>query len=212
MDSAGAVQVATKQSAVMSDEVCTTQVAAQILGISVSLVQQLVETGVLDAWKTQGGHRRIPLRAVLDYKNKLAGSMGRDAGGRATILVIEDNAIQRALYQRQFAAWELPADFIFCENGYQALLQIARRPPDILLADIVMEGIDGFEVVRTVMTDPELADVSIAILSGLPADELAARGGVPAGVVFFPKPINYDELRGYLRASVAQRARKPTPA
>jgi excisionase family DNA binding protein len=203
--------VATKQSAVTSDEVCTTQVAAQMLGVSVSLVQQLVETGVLDAWKTQGGHRRIPIKAVLDYKHKLAGSMGRDAGGRATILVIEDNAIQRALYQRQFAAWDLPADFIFCENGYQALLQIARRPPDILLADIVMEGIDGFEVVRTVMTDPELADVSIAILSGLPADELAVRGGVPEGVVFFPKPINYDELRGYLRASVAQRARKPGP-
>ena len=203
--------MATKQSAVTSDEVCTTQVAAQMLGISVSLVQQLVETGVLDAWKTQGGHRRIPIKAVLDYKHKLAGSMGRDAGGRATILVIEDNAIQRALYQRQFAAWDLPADFIFCENGYQALLQIARRPPEILLADIVMEGIDGFEVVRTVMTDPELADVSIAILSGLPADELAARGGVPEGVVFFPKPINYDELRGYLRASVAQRARKPGP-
>jgi excisionase family DNA binding protein len=203
--------VATKQSAVTSDEVCTTQVAAQMLGVSVSLVQQLVETGVLDAWKTQGGHRRIPIKAVLDYKHKLAGSMGRDAGGRATILVIEDNAIQRALYQRQFAAWDLPADFIFCENGYQALLQIARRPPDILLADIVMEGIDGFEVVRTVMTDPELADVSIAILSGLPADELAAAGGVPEGVVFFPKPINYDELRGYLRASVAQRARKPGP-
>jgi len=203
--------VATKQSAVTSDEVCTTQVAAQMLGISVSLVQQLVETGVLDAWKTQGGHRRIPLRAVLDYKNKLAGSMGREASGRATILVIEDNAIQRALYQRQFAAWDLPADFIFCENGYQALLQIARRPPDILLADIVMEGIDGFEVMRTVMTDPELAEVSIAILSGLPADELAACGGVPAGVVFFPKPINYDELRGYLRANVAQRIRKPAP-
>ena len=203
--------MATKQSAVTSDEVCTTQVAAQMLGVSVSLVQQLVETGVLDAWKTQGGHRRIPIKAVLDYKHKLAGSMGRDAGGRATILVIEDNAIQRALYQRQFAAWDLPADFIFCENGYQALLQIARRPPDILLADIVMEGIDGFEVVRTVMTDPELADVSIAILSGLPADELAARGGVPEGVVFFPKPINYDELRGYLRANVAQRARKPGP-
>jgi excisionase family DNA binding protein len=203
--------VVTRQSTVMSHEVCTTQVAAQMLGISVSLVQQLVETGVLDAWKTQGGHRRIPLKAVLDYKNKLAGSIGREASGRAAILVIEDNAIQRALYQRQFAAWDLPADFIFCENGYQALLQIARRPPDILLADIVMEGIDGFEVVRTVMTDPELADVSIAILSGLPADELAARGGIPAGVVFFPKPINYDELRGYLRASVAQRARKLAP-
>ncbi len=89
--------MATKQSAVTSDEVCTTQVAAQMLGVSVSLVQQLVETDVLDAWKTQGGHRRIPLKAVFDYKHKLAGTMGRDAGGRATILLIEDNAIQRAL-------------------------------------------------------------------------------------------------------------------
>ncbi|WP_343025540.1 response regulator [Massilia sp. MP_M2] len=200
-----------KKSAVMFDEVCTTQVAAHMLGVSVSLVQQLAETGVLEAWKTQGGHRRIPLKAILDYKHKLAGSTAREGGGRASILVIEDNAIQRALYQRQFGGWDLPAECIFCENGYQALLEIARRPPDILLADIVMDGIDGFEVVRTVMTDPELANVSIAILSGLPADELAARGGVPAGVVFFPKPINYDELRGYLRANLAQRARKPGP-
>lgn len=204
--------MATKKSAVMSDEVCTTQVAAHMLGVSVSLVQQLAETGVLEAWKTQGGHRRIPLKSILDYKHKLAGSTPREGGGRATILVIEDNAIQRALYQRQFGGWDLPAEFIFCENGYQALLEIARRPPDILLADIVMDGIDGFEVVRTVMTDPELADVSIAILSGLPADELAARGGVPPGVVFFPKPINYDELRGYLRANLAQRSRNLRPA
>ncbi len=50
------------------DEVCTTQQAAEILGISVSSVQQLVEAGVIEAWKTKGGHRRIPRQAVLDYK------------------------------------------------------------------------------------------------------------------------------------------------
>jgi excisionase family DNA binding protein len=199
--------VSTKHSALVIDEVCTTQVAAQMLGVSVSLVQQLVETGALDAWKTKGGHRRIPLKAVLDYKNKLMGT-ARESAADPTILVIEDNPIQRALYERQFDAWKLPAELTFCENGYQALLQIARRPPDILLADIVMEGIDGYEVVSTVMADPELAGMRIAIVSGLPAEELAARGGVPEGVVFFPKPINYDELRGYLRANLALLARK----
>ena len=50
------------------EEVCTTQRAAEILGISVSSVQQLVEAGVITAWKTKGGHRRIPLAAVLRYK------------------------------------------------------------------------------------------------------------------------------------------------
>lgn len=194
-----------------SDAVCTTQKAAEILGISVSSVQQLVEAGVLAAWKTQGGHRRIPLRAVLAYKAAPAAQLPlRDqaAAARATIMVIEDNPMQRAIYQRQLGDWQLPASLVFCDSGYQALLEIARRPPDILLADIVMEGIDGYEVVKTILADPQLAGMSIAIVSGLAPEDLAARGGVPDGVVYFGKPVNYDELRGYLRASCAQLARR----
>lgn len=202
-----------KSNDMAADEVCTTQRAAEILGVSVSSVQQLVEAGVIEAWKTKGGHRRIPLQAVLAYKAapSAGGSALRAAapaaGAPATILVVEDNPMQRAIYERQIGAWKLPASLTFCENGYQALLEIARRQPDILLADIVMEGIDGYEVVKTIVADPELSAMHIAILSGLTEAELAARGGVPAGVVFFAKPVNYDELRGYLKACCAQHSR-----
>jgi len=203
-----------KSNDMVADEVCTTQRAAEILGVSVSSVQQLVEAGVIEAWKTKGGHRRIPLQAVLAYKaTPLSGGVPARAaapaaaGALATILVVEDNPMQRAIYERQIGAWDLPASLTFCENGYQALLEIARRQPDILLADIVMDGIDGYEVVKTIVADPELNAMHIAILSGLTEAELAARGGVPAGVVFFAKPVNYDELRGYLKACCAQYSR-----
>jgi excisionase family DNA binding protein len=201
---------------VAPDEVCTTQQAAEILGISVSSVQQLVEAGVIEAWKTKGGHRRIPRHAVLAYKSAPSSAALRATAGLAaapaadglvSIMVIEDNPMQRALYQRQIGSWGLPVRLAFCENGYQALLQIARGQPDVLLADIVMDGIDGYEVVKTILDDPKLASMQIAILSGLTEQQLAARGGVPPGVVFFAKPVNYDELRGYLRACVAQRVR-----
>nr|WP_315401418.1 response regulator [uncultured Duganella sp.] len=204
-----------KRSEAPADEVCTTQRAAEILGISVSSVQQLVEAGVLEAWKTKGGHRRIPLQAVLRYKEAPAPVPARPVAvaargaddGVATVLVVEDNPMQRALYQRQFAAWKLPLSLTFCENGYQALMEIARRQPHILLADIVMDGIDGYEVVKTILADPQLARMHIAMLSGLAPEDLARRGGVPAGVVFFAKPVNYDELRGYMKACCAQLVR-----
>ncbi|WP_075259506.1 response regulator [Herbaspirillum camelliae] len=202
-----------------SSEVCTTQEAAHILGISVSSVQQLVEAGIIEAWKTKGGHRRIPLTAVHAYK-ATPGSAG-DAGehgrshmaqragnGRTAVLVIEDNQLQRELYAKALASWNLPLDLVYCENGYKALLEIARSKPDVVLADIVMEGMDGYEVVKTILSDPQLRDVSIAIASSLDKDEMAQRGGIPAGVVFFPKPINFDELRGYMRACCARRERE----
>ena len=199
-------------------DVCTTQKAAEILGISVTSVQQLVEAGVIEAWKTKGGHRRIPLAAVEAYKGN-PGQHGQEprtarparpapSGRPPSILVIEDNPIERALYEKQIGSWGLQADLRFCENGYQALMEIARDQPDILLSDIMMDGIDGYEVIRTILADPLLADMHIAMLSSLTSEELEERGGVPPGVVFFAKPVNYDELRGYLRACCAGHARR----
>lgn len=196
-----------------ADEVCTTQRAAEILGVSVSSIQQLVEAGAIDAWKTRGGHRRIPMTAVLAYKGQQTSHVPQIpsppvARGpqreQATILVVEDNPMQRQLYQIHLGAWHLPAHIVFCENGYQALLEIARRQPDIVLTDIVMDGIDGYELLNTIVNDPQLRPMHIAILSALNERDLDERGGLPPGVVFFAKPINYDELRGYLRACCAQ--------
>ncbi|MBB3214263.1 excisionase family DNA binding protein [Herbaspirillum sp. Sphag1AN] len=192
-------------------EVCTTQEAAQILGISVTSVQQLVEAGVIEAWKTKGGHRRIPMAAVQAYKSAPNG--GHEHHEKApiskqtAILVVEDNKLQRDIYAKKIASWNLPATTTFCENGYQALVEIASKKPDIVLADIVMDGIDGYEVISTILSYPSLADINIAILSSLSEEELQSRGGIPEGVVFFRKPVNYDELSGYLRACCAQKVR-----
>jgi excisionase family DNA binding protein len=189
-------------------DVCTTQKAARMLGLSVTSVQQLVEAGVIEAWKTKGGHRRIPLAAVRAYKGALQidAIMVTDAGA-ASILVVEDSKMQRDIYEKKIASWGLGATLAFCDNGYQALIEIASRKPDILLADIMMAGIDGVEVIKTMRGYSGLAEMHVAILSSLLPEDLMARGGVPTGVVFFSKPVNYDELRGYLRACCAHKAR-----
>ena len=191
----------------MAQDICTTQQAASLLGMSVTSVQHLVESGEIEAWKTQGGHRRIPIAAVRAYMATVS-KTPVSADALLTVLIVEDNPVQRGIYEAQFAAWDLPARVRMCENGYKALIDIAGMRPDVLLLDIMMRGIDGYEVMQTVLAYPELAQVSIAILTSLSRDELDQRGGLPPGVTYFPKPVAQEELRGYIRACVAQKARQ----
>jgi excisionase family DNA binding protein len=191
----------------MSGEVCTTQQAASLLGMSVTSVQHLVESGEIEAWKTRGGHRRIPLSAVHAYK-AVIGNTTAAADEQFTIVIVEDNPIQRGIYEAQIASWKLPVQLRVCENGYKALIDIAQVRPDVLLLDIMMRGIDGYEVMQTVIAYPELSNVNIAILTSLGMAELEARGGLPKGVTYFSKPIVYEELRGYVRACLAQKLKR----
>lgn len=190
-------------------DVCTTQDAAKLLGMSVSSVQNLVETEVLSAWKTSGGHRRIPLHEVLAFKasvkegNKFV--QGMAAG--VTMLVLEDDEMQKSVYEAQFRRWDLPLTISYCKSGYEALMEIGSKPPDIFLADIMMQGIDGYEVIETIVSKPHLQDMSILIVSGISNEELESRGGIPAGVEFFAKPVNFEELRGYVRACCSRKQR-----
>jgi excisionase family DNA binding protein len=189
-------------------DVCTTQEAAGILGISVTSVQKLVEGGEIAAWKTPGGHRRIPRTSVLAFKAMAGGTRtDKSFDARSRLLVVEDEEMQRAVYAAQFAKWQLPVDVTLCRSGYEALIEIGVHPPDILFLDIAMKGIDGYEVMETVLNRPSLSEVSIAIISGILPDDLAARGGLPAGVAFFPKPVRYDELRGFVTACCMRKQR-----
>jgi excisionase family DNA binding protein len=193
----------------MAADVCTTQQAATLLGISVSSVQQLVESGEIEAWKTKGGHRRIPLSAIHAFKaaSHTDGVLNvvpvQDE--RLVVLVVEDNPLQRGIYEAQFGSWQFPIRARMCDNGYKALIDIAKDKPDVMLLDIVMQGIDGYEVMQTVLSYPELADIQIAVITSLEPKDLQDRGGLPPGVTYFSKPIVYEELRGYLRACHAQK-------
>lgn len=176
---------------------CTTREAAELLGVSLRTVQLWSEAEVLEAWKTTGGHRRITRSSV---ERLLAGQPPVVESANAIdsalrVLLVEDDPQVLRLYERQMARWPMQPLVATAENGFEALIRIGLRKPDLLITDLSMPEMDGFRMLRHLRAMPELAKVTIVVVSGLDPAEIEAHGGVPEGIPILPKPVPFDRLR-----------------
>ena len=168
-------------------------------------VQLWVESGALPAWKTAGGHRRIAREAVerLVRDQDRALDTGT-ADQRFRILVVEDEESLRMLYEKKLASWDLPLEILTAANGYEALLTIGAKRPDLLVADLSMPAMDGFRMIRTLKSSKQYRDLEIVVVTALDATEIEDRGGLPDGVRIFRKPIPFAELESIVRGSFVE--------
>lgn len=177
-------------------EFLSTRAAAARLGVALSTVQAWVETGVLPAWKTAGGHRRIPAEAVAAISQRQRAVLEKAPDRqRFKVLVVEDDAVTRAMYARQFAEWNLPISLLMAEDGFEGLLLIGRHSPDLIITDLAMPEMDGFRMIRRLKTHAAAIRGAIIVVTGLSAEEIAEQGGLPAGIPVYSKPIPFAALR-----------------
>lgn len=183
---------------------CSTTAAAKRLGLSPGTVQQMVESGTLEAWKTSGGHRRILTASVEAFLARSGAHLPRQSQphDRLRVLIAEDDEIMRKLYAHHFEDWALPVQLKMVSNGVDALLELGRSPPDLLISDLMMPMIDGFEMLRKVADNPLLLDTDIIVITGMNDEEITSRGGLPGEVVRYGKPVPFAELHGYVQAKV----------
>ncbi|MBS0347117.1 MAG: response regulator [Proteobacteria bacterium] len=188
-------------------EYCSTSEAAQRLGLSLGTIQQMVENGQLEGWKTAGGHRRIRVSSIEEFRARSMagggqGTQARAPGNALQILVAEDDRILQKLYEHTFTSWGLPLQVRLVSSGIDGLLEIGREAPDLLITDLRMPGIDGFEMIRRLRADTQLQDLDIVVVSGLTDDDIAEQGGLPPDVILYSKPVPFRELKGYVQAKI----------
>jgi len=194
----------------------TTHEAAQCLGVSLRTAQLWAEQGLLTHWKTSGGHRRIERESV---NRLLADRGGSESANRQAalapaekhpkdlqILVVDDDADLLRLYRLQMVRWSCRPAVQTASSGFEALVRIGAHPPDLLVVDLQMPGMDGFQMLRALRAMAVVDTVEIVVVTGLAPEQLAARGGVPAGIPVMGKPVVFAELE-----RIAQRLAGGTP-
>jgi DNA-binding response OmpR family regulator len=124
----------------------------------------------------------------------------------AHILVIEDDDIVARTIERSLRGEEFRV--LITNSGVEGLKAARRRPPDLVILDIIMPGMDGYTVCREMRSDPLLAETPILFLTAKIKDEDKITGFNAGADDYLCKPFNIDELILRLRA-ILRRARKP---
>ena len=119
----------------------------------------------------------------------------------ARILVVEDDPIMLRLTVQVFTAWKLPIELSTAINGFEGLLRIGEVRPDLVITDLNMPGMDGFQMLQTLKSPGSgYEKLKVVVVSALSAQEVEDGGGLPPDVSFLSKPVHYSELEAMVRA------------
>jgi excisionase family DNA binding protein len=188
---------------------CGTSKAAELLQLSVGTVQSLVDKNILNAWVTEGGHRRISLESIRNYQvqqQKLP-ALERLINDRLRVMVVDDDDVTRHMLQDTCLAVHAHIDCSALASAIEALLQLPLFKPHILFLDLLMPQVDGWEMVRQVKLKEDFSHLQIFTYSALTPDELQKRGGPPQGSSFMTKPLDLGWLKGYLLGMMSPQTR-----
>jgi two-component system sensor histidine kinase/response regulator len=120
------------------------------------------------------------------------------------ILVIDDQEANIQVLSTMLA--QSGFEIVPATDGEQALKRLAMRPPDLVLLDVLMPGIDGFEVCRRIREQPETAHIPVIFLSSADDKEFVVRALGAGGVDYVTKPFHKAELVSRVRTHLALKA------
>ncbi|WP_378924219.1 hybrid sensor histidine kinase/response regulator transcription factor [Pelagicoccus mobilis] len=186
-------------------------------GIGLALVSGLVkvwggEIEFISPANEKGSGTRVRVSLPLEYAHDeevekldtgdLEESEAESATSKAKILLVEDNHDLRG-----FVRDELSRDYeVFeAENGKIGIEMVAKIEPDLVVTDVMMPEMNGFELCKQLRADPATSHIQIIMLTAKSAEEHSVEGMEAGADVYFAKPLNMARLQAQIEKLVEMR-------
>jgi excisionase family DNA binding protein len=161
---------------------------AELLMVNPVTVRQWAARGLLRSLTTPGGHRRFLLSDVEEF------ARSRGTGRPDRVLIVDDDLQLGLFVAEMIKSRDSRIAIEIARDGFEAGVKVESFRPHALLLDLMMPGMDGFEVCRRLRARPTLNHVRIVAMTGFPSAENVERIMMAGADACLPKPLDPERL------------------
>lgn len=123
---------------------------------------------------------------------------------RFSILVVDDEPVNIQLVS---TALKDQYDILSAMNGHDAITLLKETVPDLIILDVMMPDIDGFDVCKVIKANPLFADIPVIFMTAMDTHEGALQGLGLGGIDYLAKPVKVDLLELRVRNHIESKKR-----
>ncbi|HHC23839.1 MAG TPA: response regulator [Desulfobacterales bacterium] len=179
------------------DDTLTVFKASKYCNVSSKTIINWIDAGHIKAYKTVGGHRRIKQADLEAFMKKQGIPIpdGEPVDDRKRILVVDDDPIIVETIVQALEEDEFDYEVISASDGFEAGLQVNHFHPHLLILDIMMPDIKGYEVCQKIKSNEDTSDTKIVVLSAYLDEEKFKQMKEHGADVCFSKPLPLPQLK-----------------
>jgi CheY-like chemotaxis protein len=176
---------------------------AGMLHVDPGSVANWIDQGLLKAYRTPGGHRRVIVDDLIEFLHQHRMPIPSEIQSAPTrILVVDDEPDVRRLIARAVKARFPDLEVLEANDAFQAGTLIATHRPDVVLLDLPMPGMDGFEVCRLIRSQSPATSAEVIAMAARLSPEDERRILECGARVCLRKPLDMDSVLKEIEASL----------
>ncbi len=194
----------------MTDQLYTTHDISRLLQVDPSTVSKWIDRGILMAFRTPGGHRRVrsaDLRTFLiTHQMPVPEELGSST---VRLLVVDDERQVLDAIKRLFKPYANQVELQTTTSGVEALLLVSEQKPHGMLIDLNRPDIDGIEVCRRIRARKQMEGVRLITMTSAHTPEVVEQSKQAGAVACLPKPLDVTQVLELFRVPLALGVAKP---
>ncbi|MFH2202858.1 MAG: response regulator [Elusimicrobiota bacterium] len=194
----------------MAQTVLGTYRVAELCHVSPMTIGRWIKEGKLKSFKTAGGQHRVWAHDLIELMCRLDMPIppALESATARRILIVDDEVKVRRVLARYIREFYPEAEVVEAEDGFDAGKKAATLIPAVMVLDINLPGVNGFEVCRAIRGDAKLRAIKILAISGYNVDEWRDKALQAGADAFLAKPFEEDALRKALAKLLSSRRKK----